>query len=137
MIAGGNAFEFAICIFDCNNLKFVNDSFGHDKGDIYLKKTSGIICEVFDHCPVFRIGGDEFAAIIQGNEYGKRTELIRQFDEKCSRERSKNTEAWEQVSVARGLAEYDPSEDKSVDDVIRRADRNMYENKWNTKEERR
>jgi PleD family two-component response regulator len=44
---------------------------------------------------------------------------------------------WKQVDVARGIAEYNPQEDETISDVVRRADRNMYENKWNTKEERR
>ena len=42
-------------------------------------------------------------------------------------------DAWEKINVARGMAVYDPAEDKSVDDVVRRADKLMYENKWTQK----
>jgi diguanylate cyclase (GGDEF)-like protein len=125
--------EFAVCIFDCNDLKSVNDVNGHDKGDIYLKETAAIICEVYKHSPVFRVGGDEFAALLLNRDYRNRDELLRLFDEKCAEKRKDARRAWEKVSVARGMAVYDPEEDESVNDVVRRADKLMYENKWNIK----
>ena len=127
-------FEFAVCIFDCNDLKKVNDRDGHDKGDIYLKETAAIICETFDHSPVFRIGGDEFAAVLLGNDYKNREELVKRFDEACMKKREASTLHWEQVDVARGMAVYDPEEDITVSDVVRRADKLMYENKWKRKQ---
>ena len=127
---------FAVCIFDCNGLKDVNDENGHDKGDIYLKETSKIICEVFDHSPVFRIGGDEFAAVLTGGDYLSREELLRLFDERCAEKRRTELDPWQRVDVARGMAVYDPREDQTVNDVVRRADRYMYEHKWRTKKDR-
>lgn len=132
----GNGLEFAVCVFDCNDLKAVNDHNGHDKGDIYLKETAAIICDVFDHSPVFRIGGDEFAAVLINQDYRAREELLQRFDEECAQKRTENTEAWEQVSVARGMAVYDPQEDGSVSDVVRRADKLMYDHKWQSKTRR-
>ena len=125
--------EFAICIFDCNRLKRINDQNGHDKGDIYLKEAAAIICDVFSHSPVFRIGGDEFAALLLDRDFQNREELLKLFDETCAGKREVETDAWEKVDVARGIAIYDPQEDSSVDDVIRRADKNMYKNKWLSK----
>ncbi len=129
----GGSLAFAVCIFDCNCLKQVNDRNGHDKGDIYLKETAQIICEVFDHSPVFRIGGDEFATMLMDRDYEKRDELLKLFDERCRIKRAQETAAWEKVDVARGMAVYDPREDSSINDVVRRADKNMYENKWSGK----
>ena len=129
----GAALEFAVCIFDCNDLKVVNDDNGHDKGDLYLKETAETISSVFEHSPVFRIGGDEFATLLTDADYKHRDKLIRQFDKKCEEKRKNETKAWEMVDVARGIAVYDPHEDRSVYDVIRRADRSMYENKWEIK----
>ena len=125
--------EFAVCIFDCNRLKKINDSNGHDKGDIYLKETAAIICEVFDHSPVFRIGGDEFAALLLDSDYKNKDNLLKLFDEKCSEKRTNEADDWEKIDVARGIAIFDPAEDRSVNDVIRRADKNMYENKFYSK----
>ena len=62
-----------------------------------------------------------------------REELLRVFDEKCEQKRREKTYAWEQVDVARGIAVYNPDEDESVNNVVRRADKTMYENKWRTK----
>jgi diguanylate cyclase (GGDEF)-like protein len=129
----GGRLEFAVCIFDCNRLKQVNDQNGHDKGDIYLKETAEIICEVYEHSPVFRIGGDEFAALLLDSDYKNRDDLLQLFDERCSAKRNRETDAWEKVDVARGMAVYDPQEDESVKDVVRRADKIMYEDKWRSK----
>ena len=125
--------EFAVCMFDCNSLKKVNDQNGHDKGDIYLKETAAIICEVFKDSPVFRIGGDEFAVLLLGSDYMNRDELLSLFDTRCDEKRKQGSNAWEQVNVARGMAVYDPDDDNSVNDVVRRADKKMYENKWREK----
>ena len=57
--------RFAIGIFDCDELKVINDRYGHDKGDEYLKTASRLICRIFQHSPVFRIGGDEFSVILR------------------------------------------------------------------------
>ena len=127
---------FAVCMFDCNCLKQINDEYGHDKGDIYLKETARIICDVFEHSPVFRIGGDEFVAILQERDYANREALLRLFDEKCSEKRETETEPWYKVDVSRGMADYDSQEDKTIGDVVRRADRAMYDNKRNTKRQR-
>lgn len=128
--------KFAICIFDCNNLKKINDKYGHEKGDIYLKESAIAICSVFKNCMVFRIGGDEFATILVGENFKNRCDLIKQFDALCNDKRKRTTENWKQVNVARGIAAYDKKEDASVSDVVRRADRLMYENKWMIKKRR-
>ena len=125
--------QFAVCIFDCNGLKVVNDQNGHDKGDIYLKAASKTICEVFRRSPVFRIGGDEFAAVLLNHDFENRETLVQTFNEACAKKSEAATEIWEQVDIAFGMAVYDPNEDLMVDDVVRRADKLMYENKWQIK----
>ncbi|MBR3652354.1 MAG: diguanylate cyclase [Bacteroidales bacterium] len=131
----GEVFEFAVCIFDCNNLKYVNDDSGHDKGDIYLKEAATTICHVFGHSPVFRIGGDEFAALLTGSDYQHKEELLDLFDNMCAEKRTRALNAWGQVDVARGMAVYDPHQDATVRDVVRRADELMHENKRQQKKE--
>ena len=92
------------------------------------------ICRIFKHSPVFRIGGDEFAVILENEDYQNRKELTELFDKKANEIRASAENKWEQVSVALGMAEYDPQSDTSVDDVIHRADKTMYENKRTRKE---
>jgi diguanylate cyclase (GGDEF)-like protein len=128
--------EFAFGVFDCDDLKYINDTYGHDKGDIYLKTSSRLICRIFQHSPVFRIGGDEFAVILENDDFRNRDELFNEF-RKTREEICKATEnEWEQVNVTMGLAVYDPENDPAVIDVARRADQQMYENKRIRKEEK-
>ena len=129
----GEPLEYAVCFFDCNDLKQINDRYGHEKGDLYLKATCTTICQVFAHSPVFRIGGDEFAAVLQHSEYERRHELLELFDQRCFDLHAVGANPWEKANVARGMAEYDPERDKSAEDVVRRADQLMYENKRSRK----
>ncbi len=125
----GEPVEFAIGVFDCDNLKKINDQYGHDKGDVYIKATSQMICRVFQHSPVFRIGGDEFAVILQDEDYRNRDALNDSFEEVGKEICAAAENRWEQPRVSIGIAAYDPACDTSVNDTIRRADECMYENK--------
>ncbi len=127
--AAGGQMAFAVGVFDCDDLKAVNDKFGHDKGDIYLKTASRLICRVFQHSPVFRIGGDEFSVILQNEDFRNRDALVREFEKGMSEINASTGNQWEQVYVAMGIAVYDPRSDHFVIDVVRRADKTMYENK--------
>ena len=122
-------FDFAIGVFDCDDLKQINDQFGHDKGDEYLKAATRLICRTFQHSPVFRIGGDEFAVILLNDDLKNMDALIETFRstraEVCAAAENK----WDEVHVSMGIAVYDPEHDRSVIDVARRADKIMYENK--------
>ena len=121
--------KFAIAIFDCDDLKYINDTFGHDKGDVYLKNACHLICRVFSKSAVFRLGGDEFAAILQNEDYLNREKLRKHFIEKSAEICSFAKEPWERISVAIGVADYTYAGDKDAHSVARRADHLMYENK--------
>ena len=121
--------EFALGVFDTDDLKAVNDQYGHDKGDVYIKTACRLICSVFQHSPVFRTGGDEFAVVLQGDDYANRDELCSRFEALREQSSDAATERWSQARVTMGLAVYDPKLDRSVSDVLRRADKLMYENK--------
>ena len=125
--------EFAVGVFDCDDLKQINDKYGHDRGDIYLKTASSLMCRVFQHCPVFRIGGDEFSVILQNDAFLEKESLVKEFNWAMAETNDTAKNPWEQVRVSFGLAVYDPEHDGAVIDVVRRADKNMYENKRNRK----
>ena len=88
---------------------------------------------MYAHCPVFRIGGDEFAAVLLNAQYDRREELLELFDQRCFDLCAVAANPWEKVNIARGMAEYDPETDQSAEDVVRRADGKMYENKRSQK----
>ena len=126
---GGDKLEFAVGMFDCDNLKKINDAYGHDKGDEYLLTACRLICRVFKHSPVFRIGGDEFSVILQNGDYEDRDALARQFCDSMTEISASATEEWQEVHVALGIAVYDAQVDQNVNSVLLRADELMYENK--------
>ena len=129
-IDGGNvSMEFAVIVFDCDDLKHINDTSGHDKGNVYLRTASKVICEVFRHSPVFRVGGDEFAVILRNESYLDLDALLSRFDLEVEKINSTFKNSWEQVHISMGVSRYDRDNDHSVYDVVRRADKNMYENK--------
>lgn len=135
--SGAQEQAFAIGVFDCDQLKLINDRYGHDKGDIYLKKAAHIICKVFKHSPVFRMGGDEFAVILENEDYMDRDALLEQFDETAETVNEAAAEPWEEVHISKGFAVFAPSEDSAVTDVMQRADQLMYENKRERKKQRK
>ena len=121
--------DLAIGIFDCNDLKSINDQYGHEKGDIYIKNACSMICKVFGHSPVFRIGGDEFAIILMNSDFSNRDELVAQLDKKQEERNSVVKSIWERVHIAHGIAVYDHELDDELSDTARRADKSMYDNK--------
>ena len=125
----GSHMRFAIGVFDCDDLKKVNDIYGHEKGDEYLKAACHMICSIFRHSPVYRIGGDEFSVILRNEDYQNREALMRQFEVMSETINYSTDKPWEQVHISMGVAEYDPENDSSVDEVMRRADDMMYKNK--------
>ena len=83
-----------------------------------------MICRRFKHSPVFRIGGDEFVAVLQGDDYRYRKALLDEFEHIVEM----NLHAG-RVVVASGLATFRPGSDSSYRKVFERADRRMYERK--------
>ncbi len=128
-INSGEDFRFAVAMFDVNNLKLVNDFQGHEAGDAYLIRSCRLICNIFKHSPVYRVGGDEFIAVLTDNDYANRDALQAELSDSLSPYTKELPLPDDFISIACGISEYDPSSDESVQDVTKRADDNMYKNK--------
>lgn len=128
-IACGEERPFALLMFDCNRLKLINDRYGHDKGDIYLRAASQVLCTTYVHSPVFRVGGDEFVVLLRGQDYEQREELDKVFERSVARTNAGARDPWDQVDLAKGMATYRPGVDADASEVLRRADERMYEHK--------
>ena len=121
--------KFAIVMFDVNNLKMVNDSQGHEAGDEYLLRACHLICNVYKHSPVYRIGGDEFVAVLTGEDYEKRDERLIAINEMMSPYSETLPLPSNYVSIACGMAAYDNNIDYTAADVFKRADEEMYKDR--------
>ncbi len=121
--------DFGIVVFDVNNLKTANDVYGHEQGDKVIRIGCNRICMTFPHSPVFRIGGDEFVAVIKGEELSHVKERLAAFAERTKIENANVEQPQDKVHVAVGVAIFDPARDTCVQDVFNRADSQMYETK--------
>lgn len=127
--------NFAIVMVDLNNLKEVNDRYGHSNGDLYIKGSCHLICEAFKHSPVYRIGGDEFIVLLRNVDFENRYAQIECLKNSYRKAMEKpGAQPWEKYSAAVGMAELS-AEDRTVDLVFKRADKAMYENKKQFKEQ--
>ena len=115
--------KFAVVMLDVNNLKQINDNEGHEGGDKVIIGCCYALCKAFSHSPVFRIGGDEFVAIVNGGDYENRQEIY----EKLLRNEIEVKKV--KYDFAVGMATYEPGVDKCFKDVFTRADELMYVNK--------
>lgn len=123
-------FCFGFVMVDINNLKYVNDTYGHELGDSYIKGSCRIICDIFKHSPVFRTGGDEFVVILTGDAYDSREKLAEDLESAFSvTYNNDKLEPYCRYSASFGIAIFDPLCDKSVAETLKRADQRMYEYK--------
>ena len=122
--------EFGLAMVDLNFLKKTNDTYGHEKGNISIRRLCMLVCEIFEHSPIFRIGGDEFIVVLKNRDYRGVDDLIKAFNSRLKQYQDDETlKPWEQISAAIGYAKFDKKTDKTVEDVFKRADKAMYERK--------
>ena len=134
-IANKEKVEFAVTMIDLNYLKNINDEYCHDAGDVVLIKLASLICEIFAHSPVYRVGGDEFVVISSGKDYKNIALLVDRFNTRIEQSTHDQTvEKYERISAAIGYSTFDKKKDKCVDDVFKRADKAMYIRKHQMKE---
>ena len=129
-IHDGDLDEFAVVVCDVNDLKAVNDNKGHQEGDKYLCGACQIICQTFKHSPVYRIGGDEFVALLTGQDYENRDKLV--CDIKSISLNNKNND---DAVVAVGISDYHKGDNLAK--VFERADEAMYVHKAYLKENKK
>ena len=130
LIARGEMKEFAMIVFDLNDLKFINDTKGHDAGDIYIIQSVNLIKEYFKDIPIYRVGGDEFTIILRDNNYDNRDGLFKAFNDRIDENSAKN----DLIIISAGLAIYLPDKDSTILQTYTRADREMYARKYYLKE---
>lgn len=114
-----------VVLFDINNMKQINDNFGHEKGDQALKLCCRLIQNAFGpQGSCYRIGGDEFVYLCN---HGEDLSLAAARFDEMIRQEARGLDF--PFGVAMGYASYDPAVDHALRDVIRRSDEMMYRNK--------
>lgn len=122
----------AIMMFDVNDLKYVNDHLGHQRGDALIVGSADIIRTALEKegGSCFRIGGDEFAGIIVDEDAAGRCEAVLALFRDAVSSYNAVPKQQIRISIAGGYAVYDAGqEDEMLMDVYQQADVRMYENK--------
>lgn len=119
--------SFTIVVMDVNNLKKINDSIGHEKGDLLLKHAALCMRQTFIGFPLYRIGGDEFCTILNNSNPQVLIEQLQATTAEMSRKDFSIFNC--NYQIAAGSATYTRESDKTFNDVFNRADKAMYENK--------
>lgn len=120
--------DYAVICFDLNNLKIINDTYGHAKGDILIKSGAEVISETFGtHGVVGRMGGDEFIAILITDSKEDMDEWIEEFIANLKRKNQEEPEL--NLSISYGYALSYEVEEKNVEKIYQIADDRMYEYK--------
>jgi len=117
-------YNFSLAVCDINDLKKINDTFGHSVGDDYIKDAYLLLKDIYKNSLIYRIGGDEFIIIIEGSDYLNGDELYNKFINKINDNKKNNL-----VTLAIGYDDYNELYDKTLNDIFSRADMKMYDNK--------
>lgn len=127
--------RIGVIIADVDDLKLINDTYGHEVGDDAIIRCSRCFSEAFSHSgKCFRIGGDEFAMV--GHDLTpERLVMLGEAFSALGLVHGKETEY--PFSVSWGHAVFQPELDDSISDTIKRADALMYERKHQVKEKGR
>lgn len=130
--------EIGIAMFDVNNLKAINDMLGHPIGDQLIRTAAEVLQQTYgQEGKCFRVGGDEFVAILTGAHVMERCEECRKKSEMRLEEINQKKENPFYVRIAGGYNVYIPGqgEHQTLQEIYRLADARMYENKKKMKHE--
>ncbi|HEX6160735.1 MAG TPA: GGDEF domain-containing protein [Thermoanaerobaculia bacterium] len=119
----------SLLLFDIDDFKQINDSFGHVIGDVVLSELCGVVRESLRPPDIIaRFGGDEFAVILPHTDAaGARSVAERIIRKVTALTIPTDEEGAIRCSISIGVAEYDQNE--AAHDLIRRADERLYEAK--------
>lgn len=118
---------------DVDNLKEINDIFGHKEGDMALIDVANILRKNYREADIIaRIGGDEFV-VIPVETTGDNIDIISSRLQKSLKIHNAEKNHKYKLSISVGIAYYNPENPCSVDELLVRADKSMYEQKMHKK----
>lgn len=117
----------ALISFDLNRLKTVNDTYGHAAGDEYIRNSTKLMRKYIREPDIlYRIGGDEFCAVLRNKTRDSIEQILSGIKEEVQRADEQSTYP---MGISMGYAFYQPQEDASLYETLKKADQKMYEDK--------
>ncbi len=124
-----NKTALSICYIDVNNLKKINDTYGHREGDEVLRAVARIFKdEVRESDSICRLGGDEFLIILPQCPLDKAGDVWLRIAARLKAVNAIKMNPYK-ISLSHGFAEYDPHNPSSIDEMLIVADFEMYKDK--------
>ena len=122
-----NQEAITIIVFDLNNLKLVNDLYGHLQGDIYIRKSAALINQTFRKIgTTYRVGGDEFCVLCETNNEDQMNACLEKLLNLVRKQKKIGNVKFQ---IAYGYSIYESVNNKTIYECLEEADKNMYRNK--------
>jgi two-component system cell cycle response regulator len=117
--------DVLLLFFDLDNLKGINDTFGHREGDLaIIRAADALEMTLRDSDILARLGGDEFAVLASEASISDRETIVARIDRNL--EKANAEESRYKLSLSFGMARFDSKTAGSLGDLMARADRDMY-----------
>ena len=118
-----------LAFLDIDNLKKINDAFGHGEGDIVLKEAVNLFKSTLREIDIIcRMGGDEFLFVFLDNSIKDASKIKKRLDQNLT-QLNQTLKKTYRIDFSIGFSEHDPANPKPIDELIRLADQKMYEEK--------
>lgn len=126
-----NKLNATLLMFDLDEFKEINDRYGHAEGDKALVAFADAMRQIFRTSDVFaRLGGDEFVALLSDVDETKSTQALSRFSQ-CLKDYDEKAKRGYDLKYSVGRVCFSNNEDVSIQDLLDRADKDMYKNKRN------
>ena len=129
-LAQRNAQSLLLLFCDVDNLKKINDTYGHQEGDLALIRTADALEQSFRGSDILsRLGGDEFVVLALEASNQTQEVLLRRLEKNLKKLNA--SESRYELSLSVGVARFDPHRAISLGELMTQADEAMYEHKRN------
>jgi diguanylate cyclase (GGDEF)-like protein len=130
-VAQRNGQSLLLLFCDVDNLKKINDTYGHQEGDLALIRTADALEQSFRGSDILsRLGGDEFVALASETSNQAHEIILRRLEKNLKK--SNATEPRYRLSLCVGVARFDPEHPITLGELMVQADKAMYQKKRST-----
>lgn len=121
--------SFLIFFADLNGLKIINDTYGHNEGDIAIYKISEILRQAFREVDIIaRLGGDEFTILAMDANVANIPPIKKRIQQSLDEYNTYSKKPY-QLSISMGFASYDKNKKMTIEELMIEADEKLYQEK--------
>ncbi len=121
--------ELVVIYADMDDLKTINDTYGHEEGDIAIKEVALMLKDTFRESDVIsRLGGDEFAVLVEVTDTNDEVYVKNRLEEKLDVINSPDHRRYS-LKLSVGMVKCDPSNPCNIDELLSKSDKLMYAHK--------